>query len=582
MSHLAHALGVYPRRLGSFLIVSVLMIGIFGQAIGTPPTVSAQGVEAVVVNEFANIRLIPAIGAEVLGTESAGYVFNIITARSGDHEWVRVIYNGQEGWVNLAPLVVLQGDVNALPVADPRTIPYGGFEAPRAGSSDQMGNVAARATDGLRVRSGPSRAYPTLTNINFNQGFTITGRTGANTWYQVNFEGTLGWVSAFFVEILSGDVFATPIDGIVASSPPLIGRDTDDFLGILRLMRARLDISQASLDTIRRYWTDAALAGRAFCQAYPARPSDFPIATPLLAANYVTLTPLQADFNTAMANLRLSIDLFIQICNLPGRGNPVGQATVQGALNTVNLTESQFNDLRARLDALIPVDDGVGRCVLRYNARTELLPIISQTTIYIDSLDGRKYTIGYCFDGLQGQVLRLEALPIPPSNLGIFLAISAIDTPDSFLAVGRTGGGASLTVGPVTLPRTARYVILIADLDNRSATQGRFALRISDITFDTNVGVLTYDPNTASVQVSVADTTSFFDEQVGEIIESVSGACPFTGDTLATISCTSLFTCEEAVACFAEGAIQLDATAGGDGVPGDGIPCNPMLCTSAP
>src|SRR5688572_15815341 len=92
----------------------------------------AQGVRAVVVNDNANIRLVPAIGAEVIGTVAAGYTFEIVTARSADNEWIRVDYFGEEGWVNLAPLTILDSSIGTLPVADPRSIPYGGFGSPRA------------------------------------------------------------------------------------------------------------------------------------------------------------------------------------------------------------------------------------------------------------------------------------------------------------------------------------------------------------------------------------------------------------------------------------------------------------------
>jgi uncharacterized protein YraI len=568
---------------GLWMLLALMLVS-FG---GFVYPAQAQGYKAVVVNEYANIRLTPALGAEVLGTVEAGHEFNTITARSGDGEWLRVIYAGQEGWVNLAPIVILQGDINALPVADPRSIPYGGFEAPRSGQSDQIGSVAARATDGLRVRSGPSRAYPTLANINFNQGFTITGRNGATTWYQVNFEGTLGWVSGAFVEILSGDVFATPVDGIVASSPPLTGESDDDYIGLLRFMLDRLNIAQESLNVIKEYWTTAALNGRAFCQAYPARPSDFPIASPMLAANYATLFPLQQDFNVAMANVRLAIDLFIQVCNQPGTGNPVGTATVQGALDTVNLADGQFNELRGRIESLLPDISGEGQCLLRYNGRVEVLPIVSPTTIYLDTLSARSFTTGYCFDGIEGQILRFEALPVPPGNLALFISVSALDTPDNFLVVGRGGSGQALNVGPLTLTRTTRYVVLLADLGDDGRTepaQGDYAFRISDNTFGNTTGTLFYDETTASVQINIAETVEGGTTQTGDgesgegttTVEQVGGTCPFT-ENLSSISCSSLFDCGEAQACFQSGATQLDAT---DGTPGDGIPCSPLLCTA--
>lgn len=553
------------RTIRSFiLIISLGLLAV---------SVMAQGVRAVVVNEFANIRLIPAIGAEVLGTVSAGYTFELVTGRSGDNQWLRVDYFGEEGWVNLAPLTILDGSLEALPVADPRTIPYGGFNSPRAGSTDKTGPVPARATDGLRVRAGPSRAYPTLANINFNQLMTLTGRTAANKWYQVSFEGTLGWVNAAFVEILGGDVFALPVDGIVANAPPLSGEGMDEYIAILRLLRDRLNIAQGSLNAIRAAWTDAALTGRAQCNPYPPLPSDIHISIPLLAAHYDVLNPLQTDFNLAMANLRRAIELFIEICNLPGSGNPVGTATVQGALDVVNLTESQFASLRDRLSRLIPPDDaGPGQCLLRYNNKTEVLPVISIGTIYLDEFTRRNYSTGYCFDGLQNQVIQAQALPLPDGNITIFMAISPLDDPRNFLGVSQVGQGALLSLGPITLPRTTRYLVLLADIAPVDETrpggpQGKFAVRIADVTTATVTQNLTFDEATGSVILSTEVSGAISSQApAGATPSTPTSVCPSTAFT-----CNQLFTCDEARACLAAGNFSLDADA-------DGIPCEESLC----
>jgi len=564
--------------------ITALLLGILIAQFAIP-ALAQGGIRAVVVNEFANIRISPAIGASVIDTVSAGYEFTTITARSGDNQWIRVIYAGNEGWVNLVPLVILEGSIEGLPVADPRSIPYGGFEAPRAGTSDQPGPVSALATDGLRVRSGPSVAYPQITNINFNQGFTITGRTASGTWYQVNHEGIVGWVSSNFVQVLSGNIFDTPIDGIVVSSPPPSGTETDDFLAIIRLMLDRINIAQESLNAIRASWSDSALTGRAQCSAYPARPSDIPIATPLLAANFQVLEPLQADFNQAMANLRYAIDLFIEVCNQPGTGNPVGTATVQGALDTVNLTESQFSNLRGRLEGLLPnLEVGDGQCLLRFNGRAQVLPVVNLGTIYLDSFDSRKTNTGYCFDGNQDSSIKIEIVSLPDGNNTTFVSVSALDTPDSFIVTGRAGVGQTITVGPATLPRNARYLVLFADLGGvrDEALQGEFAFRISDVTV-ADSGSIVYDSETGAVVFQQSIQTEQVDGVAGATTDSGTGTtpvtCPFDVFTISNLQCSQLFTCSEAQACLAQvegsgNAIELSLDPDDDQVP-----CEANLCS---
>jgi len=572
-SRSVHFISINPTRhlFSRFVAWAVLLLAVVA--------VQAQGIKAVVVNEFANVRISPALGATVIDTVNAGYAFEEITGRSGDNQWIRVIYGGIEGWVNLTPLRILEGDINALPVADPRSIPYGGFESARAGRTETVGSVQARATDGLRIRSGPSTAYPTLANINFNQLFTITGRTASTLWYQVSFEGTLGWVAGRFVEILSGDVFSTPVDGIIASAPARLGNSTDDFTETIKLMIDRLNNAQPSLDTMRQYWTDAALNGRATCKAYPAQPSNLSVATPLLAAYYATLNPLIADFNDAMFNVRLSIDLFIQVCNLPGTANPVGRATVEGALGVINLGDAQFASLRERLNGLLPpVGDGT-QCTLSYNGKVELLPLINLGTIYLDKLSSRSYAVGYCFDGLQGQVINMQALPLPNSNIAVFASLSPLDTPSTFLAVNKVGVGGRLVIGGITLPRTTRYLVIFADLGDASSAppSGDFAFLLQDTTTTVTATFLSYDEATRSIVLSadpaitgVAATTDSGGNVVAVPTSTPSVAttvCPSTAFT-----CNQLFTCQEAQACLAAGNFSLD----GDG---DGVPCEETLCT---
>ena len=535
-------------------------------------SLQAQGVRAVVVNEFVNVRTVPAIGATVIDSVPSGFVFDAVTARSADSQWIRVLHGGEEGWVNLTPLTVLSGDVNSLPVADPRTIPYGGNEAPRAGRTDAVGPVVAAATDGLRVRTGPSTAYPQIANINFNQVMTLTGRTASGTWYQVSFEGTLGWIAARFVRIISGDVMALPVDGIVALEPPRTGRSVDDFVANLRLILDRLNLAQDSLNTIRAYWTDAALTGRAACAPYPPQPSALNLPIPVLQAFFNELDPIQRDFDDAMANVRLAIRLFIEVCNQPGTGNPVGQATVQGALDTVNLAEQQINSLRGRVEALIPPTPGANDCVLTYAGRTELLPIIAINQLYLETYTRRYFVSGYCFDAPQGKVINIQTLPLPKANVRLFVALSALDTPSTFLAVNTAGEQQRLSIGPITLPRTTRYLLMVADLSTDRAPDGRWAFQIFDATngitqflaFDTDTGsvILTTDPGGILADVSSGGIST-------PVPQSTAVVCP----SLA-LTCSQLFSCAEAVACLQAGNFSLDSD-------NDNIPCEgpPLNCT---
>lgn len=547
-----------------FITVLVLSLG---------SAVAQNLVQIVVTNETANVRVLPALGAEVIANVPAGFSA-FANARSGDNQWLRIDFNGQEGWLNITTLAILSGDVNSLPPADPRSIPYGGFEAPRSGLTSATSQYTATTRDWLRLRAGPSTGYPTLTSAPINSSVFLLGRTASNGWIQVSFEGKLGWVSIQFLEFQVGFTLdVLPIDGIVADGqPPAAGNAQEAYVNVLKFMRERLDLAQPSLDTIRASWTDASLTGRASCASpYPARPSDYrTVEVPTLAANYYILTDLLVLFNDAMANVRRAIDLFIDACNQPGGGNPVGVATVSGALETVALADAQFAELRRRLADLIPPDRvaGPGECLLTFNGATDILTQIVQNQIYPAVITDDDRILGFCFDATQGEVLQVAVTRALNSNLQPFVAVAPLDNPSAFIATGRTGDG-SLSVAPISIPATGRYLLIISDLaDGRSeALIGNFFFTVYNITTLNIIPQLVIDPATGQAVIGGLPGPTPVGATAIPATPGGVTSCPSLAFT-----CNQLFSCAEAQACYAAGNFSLDDD-------GDTIPCEQNLCT---
>jgi uncharacterized protein YraI len=520
-----------------------------------------------------NVRVAPALGAEVLGFVQAGWTAPA-TGRSPDNQWVRIDFNGQEGWIGLAVINVF-GDLNSLPVADPRSIPYGGFESPRSGTTSASSAITGRlALSGLRLRAGPGTAYPVLANPLRYTVFPLLGRTANNAWLQVNYNGTLGWLVTEWVEIQNGaSIISLPIDGIVADAAPVSEDSADNYIGTLRLMLARIDLAQPSLDSIRGTWTTVALGQRSACQNFPARPSDMNIANPLLAAFYPTLNPLLADFNTAMTNLRLAIDLWLEACRQPSPPSGViGQATVQGALGTIQTVDAQFGDLRRRLNELIPPEVVIGpdECLFTFREQFDVLKIVSLGQLRLDSFDQRKTATGYCIDLPAGAALRIEVLRIN-NNMEPLVSFSPLDNPTQFLAVGRGITGQNLvTLGPILISQAGRYLIVLSDAAEPPVA-GDYALLVSNIAGMAILGPgLGIDPVTGQVVVNPVQAVSPAIPGLVVTATAAGGtACPSTG-----FSCSQLFTCQEARACLAAGNFSLDPDS-------DGIPCEdvPLNCT---
>ena len=584
------------RRPAFWLIC--LVFALLSSTAGLAQELPRTGATVVVNRDGVNVRLLPALGAEVLGNVNARTTFEAI-ARSPDSEWVRVLFNGEEGWVGTVVLTVLSGDINALPVADPRTIPYGGWDSPRAGTTSATSPIQGTLEDnGVRLRFGPSRAYPILANVPRRTVFPLLGRTFNNSWYQVNYEGLLGWVSAPEVTV-SGDISGLPVDGVVAESIPPSRGTSADFFGTLRMMRDRVNLAQPSLDSIRAIFTDIALGGQAACAGFPARPSDYNIPQPLLAAYYDTLNPVSQLFNSAMANLRGAIDILIESCGFqqPPQG-AVGQATVQGALGIINQTDTQFAQLRQRLNELLPPDQPVGpnQCLFTYETAFDILSLLQQNIIYVDHIVPKDTLTGYCFDANANEPLTATVAALS-GNINLFMAVSPFDNPTNFLGVQRgslAGTGMSVSFTPAT---TGRYIIIVQDLSGLDQTQtsppeGAFGVLISNALLPAATAETAIDLTTGIAPIGI-DVGPVLGQSLiipgafptpfgtaipvfGTPVPNAQGT-PIPGLIPQIVFCPGLnltceqLTCEQARACLTAGNFTLDPD-------NDGIPCEDLAC----
>lgn len=526
-------------------------------------TMAQSGAEILVNRDGVNVRLFPAIGAEVIGFVNAGYRAPA-TGRSADGEWIRIDFNGEEGWLGF-PVINLFGDMNSLPVADPRSIPYGGFEAPRSGRTSAGSAISGRlAQSGLRVRAGPSRAYPVLANAPRYTIMPLLGRTPNNAWLQVNFEGTLGWIAMQYVEILDGaTIISLPIDGIVADEQIPSADTADSYNATLLFLLERVELAQPSLDAIRGVWTNIALGGASACGNFPARPTNTNIPNPLLAAFFPTLDPLLHLFNDAMTNVRLAIDLWIEVCGRPQpQRGVVGQANVQAALQAVNVADAQFAELRARINELLPppLEIGPDQCLFTFRNASDVLRVISAGQLISGTLDDANRVVGFCFDADAGQSYRFELLQAS-GNAQPLLAVSPFDNPTNFIATGRSAGGQNLlSIAPVVIPFTGRYLVIVGDTTGTGAggapLTSSFGLLITNITGLTLVGPgLGIDPVTNQIVLLTSTTAPQFFTPTPF---GMTAQCPSL-----TATCTQLISCEQAQTCYNQGNLQLfDITEG--------------------
>jgi uncharacterized protein YraI len=141
-----------------------------------------------------------------------------ITGQNADATWLRVNFNGQEGWV-AASVVQVTGDVEGAPVVEAgegATLIGAGTPAPTTDS----GPVTISTRYNTNLRSSFSTSADILTRIPFNTELVPEGRTNDSNWLMVTFDDQTGWVYAPILFFASGSVETLPILGTVALPEP--------------------------------------------------------------------------------------------------------------------------------------------------------------------------------------------------------------------------------------------------------------------------------------------------------------------------------------------------------------------------
>ena len=112
--------------------------------------------------------------------------------RNANGTWIQVNVNGTIGWVS-ARYITLTPAGASLPVI--------GAAQPAPTQSPAVTGPTLTATPfAVNVRSGPGTQFNRIGQMRPND----TGRNASNTWWQVNFNGIVGWVTAQYTVVQSG------------------------------------------------------------------------------------------------------------------------------------------------------------------------------------------------------------------------------------------------------------------------------------------------------------------------------------------------------------------------------------------
>ncbi|NWG18533.1 MAG: SH3 domain-containing protein [Chloroflexi bacterium] len=161
--------------------------GVVAPPVVSPPT-SATGT---VVTAFRlNVRSAPNVEGNILVKINRGETYPVI-GRNADSTWWQLNVNGTPGWVFGRFLDVSNPSV--VPVTDQAESPLDN-QPPATGFS-------ATPVATVNIRSGPSTQNAILGQIARGISVPVVGRTANYAWWQVNYGGITGWVSARFAPL---------------------------------------------------------------------------------------------------------------------------------------------------------------------------------------------------------------------------------------------------------------------------------------------------------------------------------------------------------------------------------------------
>ncbi|HEC21882.1 MAG TPA: SH3 domain-containing protein [Chloroflexi bacterium] len=194
-----------------------------------PPPASQGGPFELIAPYNVNLRAAPDVNAGVLMVLRYNTAAEA-TGRNAASSWLRVRYQGQEGWVAAWPVIV-RGDITALPIAGgagsppPVATPQPSTTAPS--TSLPEGAFTVIAPFRVNIRSAPSLSGTILDVLPFSTPALAVGRNEGNNWIQVEYGETRGWVAAWVV-VASADTRLLPVTSpateITPSAGPLNGR----------------------------------------------------------------------------------------------------------------------------------------------------------------------------------------------------------------------------------------------------------------------------------------------------------------------------------------------------------------------
>jgi len=169
------------------------------------PPIPAGAITATVIRAAVlNVRDAPSLGGNVIGRVLRGQTYQII-GRDGNARWFLIQLADKVGWV-WGYYIFVDGNEFSVPVSSAASatgLPEGVADT----------GVIGQTRAGMKLRGAPTTLSDQTGRITWGAFLPIVGRTADNSWYQVVWKGTVGWVWSNFVPIRFGDLNNVPVTG---------------------------------------------------------------------------------------------------------------------------------------------------------------------------------------------------------------------------------------------------------------------------------------------------------------------------------------------------------------------------------
>lgn len=166
------------------------------------PAIPPGALTATVIRaNVLNIRDVPSTGGNRIWRVRRRETYAVV-GRDERARWFLLELGGFQGWAYGYYLGFNGNEFNAPVISGNALVNLAGF--PDTG-------VRMQTEAGLRLRAAPSTDSTQIGRITWGAFLPVVGRSADGLWYQTVWLGTVGWVSAPFVEIREGDLNTVPI-----------------------------------------------------------------------------------------------------------------------------------------------------------------------------------------------------------------------------------------------------------------------------------------------------------------------------------------------------------------------------------